>query len=66
MCADQIVKKNDGIDEEELRKAVAHMKYENEEDHERNIKYIIQDDDYKSHWENKYATVATGLIRNRY
>ena len=61
MCADHIVEKNDGIDEEELRKAVAHMKYENEEDHERNIKDMIHDDDYNSPWENKYTTVATGL-----
>ena len=38
MCADHIVEKNDGIDKEELRKAVAHMKAENEEEHKRNIK----------------------------
>ena len=37
------------------------MKSEYEEDHERTIKDIIQDDDYKSPWENKDATVATGL-----
>ena len=61
MCADNIVEKNDGIDEDELRKAVAYMKSEDEEEHERNIKDMIQDDDYKSPWENKYATVATGL-----
>ena len=61
MCADHIVEKNDGIDKEELRKAVAYMKSENEEEHERNIKDMIQDDDYKLPWENKDATVATGL-----
>ena len=61
MSADHIVDKNDGIDEDELRKAVAYTKSENEEEHERNIKYMIQDDDYKSPWENKYATVETGL-----
>ena len=27
---------------------------------------MIQDDDYKSPWENKYATVATGLITITY
>ena len=48
MCADHIVEKNDGIDKEELRKAVAHMKSENEEEHELNIKDMILDDDYKS------------------
>ena len=37
------------------------MKSENEEDHERNIEDIIQDDDYNSPWENKAAMVATGL-----
>ena len=61
MCADHIVDKNDGIDEDEARKAVDYMKSEYEEEHERNIKDMIQDDDYKSPWENKDATVATGL-----
>ena len=50
-----------GIDEYEIRKAVNYMKSEYEEKHERTIKDIIQDDDYKSPWENKDATVATGL-----
>ena len=61
MCADHIVENNDGIDEEELRKAVAYMKFEIEEEHERNIKDMGPDDDYKSPWENKDATVATDL-----
>ena len=37
------------------------MKSENEEEHEHNIKDMIQDDDYKFPWENKDAKVATGL-----
>ena len=37
------------------------MKSEYEEELERTIKDMIQDDDYKSPWENKYATVAIGL-----
>ena len=61
MCADHIVDKNVGIDEYEVRKAVTYMKSENEEEHERNIKDMIQDDDYKFPWDNKDATVATGL-----
>ena len=61
LFADVILDKNYGIDEDEVRKAVNYMKSEYEEEHERNIKYMIQDDDYKSPWENKYATVATGL-----
>ena len=59
--SDHVVEKNDGIDKDELRKAVAYIKYENEEEHERNIKDMIQNDDYKSPWKNKDATVATGL-----
>ena len=53
MCADHIVENNDGIDEDELFKAVAYMKFENEEEHERNIKNMIPDDDYKSPWGKK-------------
>ena len=34
------------------------MKYEDEEDHERNIENMIQEDDYKSPWKNKDAIVA--------
>ena len=59
-CTTYIAEKNDGIDKDELRKAVAYMKSENEE-HEHNIKDIIQNYDYKSPWKNKDATVATGL-----
>ena len=61
MCTDHIVENNDGIDKYEPRKAVAHMKSENEENHERKIKDMIQDDDYKSPWKNKDATGTTGL-----
>ena len=56
-----ILDKNDEIDEDEIRKAVAYMKSENEEEHEGNIIFMIQDDDYKSPWDNRDATVATGL-----
>ena len=41
MCADHILETNDGIDEEELCKAVAHMKYENEEDNKNIIKDMV-------------------------
>ena len=37
------------------------MKSEYEEEHEREIKNMIQDDDYKSPWKNKDAIVATGF-----
>ena len=35
------------------------MKSEYEEEHERNIDHMIQDDDYKLPWKNKDATDAT-------
>ena len=58
--ADHIEEKNVGtIDKEELCKAIAHVKSEDEAEHERNIDNMIQEDDYKSPWKNKYATDAT-------
>ena len=56
-----ILDKNYGIDEDEIRKAVNHIKSEYEEEHECDIKNMIQDDDYKSPQKNKDATVATGF-----
>ena len=47
MCADHIEEKNYGIDEDQICRAVDHMKSEYEEEHERDIKNMIQDDDYK-------------------
>ena len=35
------------------------MKSEDEAEHERNIDNMTQEDDYKSPWKNKDATVAT-------
>ena len=58
--ADHIEKKNvRTIDKEELRKAITLVKTEDEAGHERNIDNMIQEDDYKSPWKEKYATVAT-------
>ena len=59
MCANNIEEKNVGMDKEELLKAIAHVKSEDEEVHERNIENMIQEDYYKSPWKNKDATVAT-------
>ena len=56
-----ILDKNYGIGEDEICRAVDRMKSEYEEEHESDIKDMIQDDDYKSPWKNKDATVATGL-----
>ena len=47
------------MDKDELCKAISHVKYEDEEEHERNIENMIKEDDYKSPWKNKDATVAT-------
>ena len=59
IMSDQILEKNDVIDKVELRKAVAHVKSNDEAEHELNIENMIQDDYYKSPWKNKDATVAT-------
>ena len=61
IMSDQIVENNDGIDKVELRKAVSHVKSNDEAEYERNIENMIQDDDYKSPWKNKDATVATTI-----
>ena len=50
IMSDQILEKNDEIGKIELRKAVAHVKANDESEHEPNIKDIIQYDDYKSPW----------------
>ena len=61
MQADHISEKNAGMDKNEICKAISHVKSKNEEEHERNIEYMVQGDYYKSPWKIKYATVATGL-----
>ena len=61
LFAKVIINKNYGINEDDIRKAVDHMKYEYEEEHERDIKDMVQDDDYKPPWKIKDATVATGF-----
>ena len=59
IMSDQIVENNYGIDKVELCKAVAHVKSNDEADHECNIENMIQDDNYKLPWKSKDATVAT-------
>ena len=60
MFTGHIEEKNVGnIDKEELRKAIAHVKSEDEAEHECNINNMTQEDYYKSPWKNKDATVAT-------
>ena len=60
IMADHIEEKNvRTIDKEELRKAIAHVKSEDEAEHERNIDNMTQVDDYNSFWKNKDATDAT-------
>ena len=48
--ADHVLEKNDIIDKIELRKAISHVKSEDEEEHERNIENMVQDDNYKPPW----------------
>ena len=47
------------MDNDEIRKAISHVNSEYEEEHERNIENMVQDDDYKLPWKIKYATVVT-------
>ena len=59
MCEDQIKEKYVRMDKDEIRKAISHVKSEDEAEHEHNIENMIKEDDYKSTWKNKDATVAT-------
>ena len=54
------------MDKDEIRKAISHVKPEGEEEHQRNIENMVQDDDYKAPWKIKDATVATGLKTVKY
>ena len=45
MCVDHIKEKNVGMDKNEICKAISRVKLEDEEEHERNIEYMVQDDD---------------------
>ena len=59
---DHIKEKNVGIDKDEIRKAFSRVKIEDEEKHERNIEYMAEDDDdYKSPWKIKDATVLKAI-----
>ena len=49
------------MDKDETCKAISHVKSEYEKEHEHSIENMIQDDDYKSPWKSKDATVATGF-----
>ena len=59
--ADHVEEKNVGMDRNEIRQAISHVKLVDEEEHERNIENMVQDDDYKSPWKINDAKVATGL-----
>ena len=47
IMADHFKEKNVGMEKDEILKAVDHMESEYEEEHEREIKNMVQDDDYK-------------------
>ena len=49
------------MDKDKIRKAISRMKSEDEEEHERKIENMVQDDNYELPWKIKDATVATGL-----
>ena len=50
IMSDHVKEKNVGMDKDEILKAISHVKSEDEEDHERNIENMVQDDDYKLPW----------------
>ena len=56
--ADHVKENNVGMDKDEICKAISHLKSEDEEEHERNIENMVQDD---LPWKIKDATVATGF-----
>ena len=53
MQADHIKEKNVRMDKNDICKEISRVKLEDEEEHERNIEYMVQDDDYKSPWKLK-------------
>ena len=59
MCTDHIKEKKVRMEKDELRKEIYHVKSGDQEEHERNIDNMIQEDEYKSPWKNKDPTVAT-------
>ena len=56
MQLDHIKEKNVGMGKKEICKAISRVKLQDEEEHERNIEYMAQDDDYKLPWKIKDAT----------
>ena len=53
MQADHIKEKNAGMEKNEICNAISRVKLEDEEEYERNIEYMVQDDDFKSSWKIK-------------
>ena len=49
------------IYKDELRKAISHVKSEDEAEHERKIDNMTQVDDYKSPWKDKDAKMVNDL-----
>ena len=68
MMANNIIEANVGSDgtikDKNLHKAINIFKAEEEAGHERNIKNMTQEDDYKSPWENKYAARVNNTVNN--
>ena len=68
MMANKIIETNVGregtINQEDLRKAITILKYEEEVGHEGNIDNMTHEDDYKSPWKNKDATTVNGTLND--
>ena len=61
IMVDHVEENNFRMDINEILKTISHVKLVDEEEHERNIENMVQDDDYKSPWKINDAKVATGL-----
>ena len=67
MQANHIKENNVGMYEDEICKAISRVKLEDEEEHDRNIKYLAQeDDDYKAPWKIKDATSLNAVTDSSY
>ena len=68
MMTDNIIETNVGregtLNDEELRKTITILKYEEEAGHEINIDNMTQEYDYKSPWKDKYATMVNDTVND--
>ena len=68
MMSDNIIEANDRSDQtinnDDLHKAITKLKAEEEAEHEHNINYMTQVDNYKSPWKDKDATTVNDTVND--